>query len=346
MIYSISFPIHAKFYKKIETPGIIKPIILLGTELLSYEHDINEALHKGLVERAAWDNTGILDEMSPEYIRNRITKTDMTVYENKGWLRGQVAIHVDGELTEEENSQLCTHIQWQIDEAWGSCFSERVIPVNDGKLYIHVEPEPVRYYLKVQKKYEITNEGHPQCPWLHRIRAVTSINDRIGKGSLGGFVESEQNLSQEGTSWIYDDAISCESALVERSAGLYDGAMARGSALITGESQMYDRAVAEGNCCIRAGEIKEEARVAGDSIIGEGMQDQLSPLIAGKSHVYGTVRGWFVIKDLVLPGESLINNTEDLFLLEAGKREVLVKQPKLKPPKAYERRHKKMEQER
>ena len=59
-------------------------------------------------------------------------------------------------------------------------------------------------------KYKITEIEHPKYPWLHRIQALINVNEKVPKGTLGGFVENENNLSQEGTCWIYDDAICCE----------------------------------------------------------------------------------------------------------------------------------------
>ena len=69
-------------------------------------------------------------------------------------------------------------------------------------------------------KYEITDFAHPKYPWLHRIRALIDVNEKVPKGSLGGYVQSENNLSQEGECWIYDQAICCEEATVEEEAGL------------------------------------------------------------------------------------------------------------------------------
>ena len=108
-------------------------------------------------------------------------------------------------------------------------------------------------------KYEITDFAHPKYPWLHRIRALIDVNEKVPKGSLGGYVQSENNLSQEGECWIYDQAICCEEATVEEEAGLFDGSIACGAALLTGDAVMYERAMADGNCCIRSGEIKEKA---------------------------------------------------------------------------------------
>ena len=60
----------------------------------------------------------------------------------------------------------------------------------------------------MSKKYELTeetietNEGIT----LYRIKALKDFN-YVYKGDLGGFIESEENLSQEGNCWVYDDSI-------------------------------------------------------------------------------------------------------------------------------------------
>ena len=63
-----------------------------------------------------------------------------------------------------------------------------------------------KYELTNEKKYELTNEtimfnGHK----LYRIVAIKWFND-VCCGDLGGFVESENNLSQQGNCWIYGNA--------------------------------------------------------------------------------------------------------------------------------------------
>ena len=64
------------------------------------------------------------------------------------------------------------------------------------------------------KKYEITDIAHPDNPNLHRIRAVTDLTEDVLAGMLGGYVESCDNLDQEGRAWISEDAIACENAVV------------------------------------------------------------------------------------------------------------------------------------
>lgn len=185
-----------------------------------------------------------------------------------------------------------------------------------------------------QKKYEITEITHPKYPWLHRIRARCQVNEQVGPGAFGGYVQTEDNLSQDGTCWIYDQAICCEEAVVEDDGRMFDGTVARGSALISGDARMFERAVAEGNSSFFSGELKEDARLSGNAVVNRS-DNGLSPLIGRKSNVYGSVCGWFVVNDNIFEGEHYLNRTEDMFILENGKREVLVKQRKLEPPEEY-----------
>ena len=56
------------------------------------------------------------------------------------------------------------------------------------------------------KKYELTKETKE---WfgatLHRIKALASFGI-VTKGELGGFVESEKNLAQDGNAGVYGNA--------------------------------------------------------------------------------------------------------------------------------------------
>ncbi len=81
-------------------------------------------------------------------------------------------------------------------------------------------------------KYELTDEtrevnGHT----VHRIRALKDFGD-VKAGELGGFVESENNLSQEGTAWIKDDAV-----VMERS-GVVKNSLVFGDSVIAGETRI------------------------------------------------------------------------------------------------------------
>ncbi len=42
---------------------------------------------------------------------------------------------------------------------------------------------------------------------IYRVRAIKDFDD-VKAGQLGGWVESETNLSQKGNCWLYDNAVS------------------------------------------------------------------------------------------------------------------------------------------
>ena len=71
------------------------------------------------------------------------------------------------------------------------------------------------------KKYELTNETKTLAGGtvLHRIRALRDI-PRFGvkAGELGGFVEEENNLSQDGIAWVFDNAEVSGNAKVSASS--------------------------------------------------------------------------------------------------------------------------------
>ena len=55
------------------------------------------------------------------------------------------------------------------------------------------------------KKYELTSETKVfDGVELHRIKALKSFG-RVEKGELGGWIESEKNLSQDGDAWVFDN---------------------------------------------------------------------------------------------------------------------------------------------
>ena len=100
----------------------------------------------------------------------------------------------------------------------------------------------------MQKKYELTDEytlvesnsgGHKR---VFRIRALLDIpryNVRIGE--LGGFVESEANLSQEGDCWVADNAIVSDNATVKDDVVAWNCSRMTGNSSLTGESTIYDK---------------------------------------------------------------------------------------------------------
>lgn len=125
------------------------------------------------------------------------------------------------------------------------------------------------------KKYRLTSEtisydGH----MLHRIQCVNSFfashfNKTITEGELGGFVESDANLSQEGECWVDKDSM------------VYGNAEICGNAFITHNSVIHGNALIRRNVCVM------EANIKGDAIVSSPSDYTVFP-IPGSAHGFVT----------------------------------------------------------
>jgi hypothetical protein len=100
------------------------------------------------------------------------------------------------------------------------------------------------------KKYEFLTFDHIVIggATLHRIRALRTITQGgkviAEKGSLGGYLQSEDNLSHDGECWVggaakvYGKARVYDDACVMDNAELCQRAQAFGNCLVSGESRM------------------------------------------------------------------------------------------------------------
>ena len=82
-------------------------------------------------------------------------------------------------------------------------------------------------------RYELTDERHPADDRLRRIRALCYVRPGVRAGDLGGYVESESNLSHSGSAWVFGSAQVFGSAWVGGSARVF------GSALIEEPMHVY-----------------------------------------------------------------------------------------------------------
>lgn len=98
------------------------------------------------------------------------------------------------------------------------------------------------------KKYELTDETLVfGSRTLHRIRALKSFGDVIA-GELGGWIESENNLSHDdnawvsGNAWVYNNARIFGNAWVYGDARVFGNARVSGNAWVYGDAWVYNNA--------------------------------------------------------------------------------------------------------
>ena len=100
----------------------------------------------------------------------------------------------------------------------------------------------------MNKKYELTDETKILCGiTLHRIRALRDIPSvKVKSGDLGGWIEKESNLSQDGDAWVCGDAEVYDNAWVYDNARVYGGARVYGNAWVCdnarvcGDARVHD----------------------------------------------------------------------------------------------------------
>ena len=95
-----------------------------------------------------------------------------------------------------------------------------------------------KYKILMDKKNTIEWEGHI----LYRIKALRNFGD-VKKGDIGGFVESEYNLSHEGNCWIYNNAKAMDNSRIYDNSKMYNNSKMYGHSEMHDNSEMYEDSV-------------------------------------------------------------------------------------------------------
>ena len=121
----------------------------------------------------------------------------------------------------------------------------------------------------MDKKYEILKDQAITMngSTIYRIKALKNFGD-VEAGDMGGFVESEDNLSHEGPCWIYGDAMVYHKAKVKDNAivrdyvHVFNNARVMENAIVEGHARVSDDSTVFGNA-----RVKDNANVFGRGII-------------------------------------------------------------------------------
>lgn len=177
----------------------------------------------------------------------------------------------------------------------------------------------------MNKKYEILEkEGHvdlgkyrrqPATVTVRRIRALVDIpRHNVKAGDVGGWVQSEENLSQEGDAWIAKNAAAVYSSVVKENALLQDECVVLSGSVISGE------AVVEGVAYVEGSGVGGKSRVGGYSTV---MFSQVDGEAVLKN--FATLSDGSVVKDnAVVSGETKIINSRLCDSVKVGGEEVSV----------------------
>ena len=122
---------------------------------------------------------------------------------------------------------------------------------------------------------------------LYRIKALKDFYD-VKKGDIGGYIQSENNLSHYGNCWIYDNAVVRDNAKVYGDAKVcheaivMDDAKVCGNARVRNNAQVCDNAIVRNNA-----QVCDNARVCDNAKIGGKARIEGYTVIQGNADVSG-----------------------------------------------------------
>ena len=144
-------------------------------------------------------------------------------------------------------------------------------PLDNRKEIDRLEQDELDRAEKAGKKYILYKQEHG----LWRIRACKDFGN-VTKGYLGGLVESEQNLSQDGDCWVSGNARVCGEAWVYGNAEVWGNAWGLNNAKVYGNAVVSRNARVDDNA-----EVYGNAEVDGDAVVSGNAK------IYGEAWVYG-----------------------------------------------------------
>lgn len=146
------------------------------------------------------------------------------------------------------------------------------------------------------KKYELTTETLQLAGrTLHRIKALRDFGS-VKAGELGGWIESEENLSQADNAWVYNNAKVFDKARIYGDAAVSDNATVCDNAIVYDNAEVSDYAdVFENAIVFGHAKVYGFTRIFGNAIVLG------NAILFGHAKVYGkaTINGNAKVHDAV-----------------------------------------------
>ncbi|WAW09982.1 polymer-forming cytoskeletal protein [Oxalobacter vibrioformis] len=122
---------------------------------------------------------------------------------------------------------------------------------------------------KENKKYVLLKDDTKKT-WdgktLYRVKALVAIGLLVSPGTLGGYIESEKNLSVSGNAWVSGNAEVYGNARVYGNAEVSGNARVYGNAEVSGNARVYGNAEVSGDAWVYGNAwVSGDARVYGNA---------------------------------------------------------------------------------
>ena len=295
-----------------------KPSILNEKELCAYEKDVNDILTISQVFSYLQNPKKFLEAFEGDaQIREKIASMEVKTELGKDALYGVMRFQCDQGLSYSEREQLSQYVDLQFQKEKVGYLLSETVETASGKMQLELwNPYTSDFWIDGEKsaksqKYKITEIVHPVYPKLYRIQALRDVNETVKEGDLGGYVQRDWNLSQSGTSWIYEDAICEDLARVQEDASLRHHAKASGKSFVAGKTEATDFSQIRGYAYVKDAQIKDRAIICGEAVVESLGIAKAFPVITGDSRVRGEIHGSFLVEDTsVSRGKRLVNPSE------------------------------------
>jgi hypothetical protein len=145
---------------------------------------------------------------------------------------------------------------------------------------------------------------------LYRIEALKDFS-YIEKGHIGGYVESEENLSQDNNCWVFDDAQVYGNAQLFDNAQLFGNTKLYGNAQVYGNAQLFGYAQVYGNAKIYGNaKLYDNTKVYGNAQVFDIAFVYDNVKICNDTKLYGNA---WVYGNTILKGYDEINDKGQVF---------------------------------
>lgn len=122
-------------------------------------------------------------------------------------------------------------------------------------------------YIDIHLYYDSEDESEMQEEYrLYRIQALRDFGD-VKKGDLGGYIQSQKNLSHSGNCWIYDKSIAGDDSKVKNNAKVMDGAILRGAAVVSKNAVLTNNAKLASSAIVTDNAVVEFTDIYGENVI-------------------------------------------------------------------------------